>query len=162
MDADALVCFAVKRGDVRERADVNYAPATQSLSALYAHPKFPLTPLRKVVQLAQYGISELATSDVTGLPMIRMNNLQAEGWDFTDLKYIELSPKDATRYLLEPGDILFNRTKLQRASRQMRSLSRTGCLGLCIVSRACSTRYDRRASRFRLPLSQYSGGASAD
>ena len=42
--------------------------------------------------------------------MIRMNNLQADGWDFRDLKYMELSLKDATRYVLQPGDILFNRT----------------------------------------------------
>jgi len=89
---------------------VNYARASKVISALYAHPKFPLTRLRKVVQFAQYGISELASTEATGLPIIRMNNLQADGWDFSDLKYIELSPRDAARYLLEPGDILFNRT----------------------------------------------------
>ena len=89
---------------------MNYARASKVISALYAHPKFPLTRLRKVVQFAQYGISELASTEATGLPIIRMNNLQADGWDFSDLKYIELSPRDAARYLLEPGDILFNRT----------------------------------------------------
>jgi len=89
---------------------VNYARASKVIGALYADPKFPLTPLRKVVQFAQYGISELASTEATGLPIIRMNNLQADGWDFSDLKYIELSPNDAARYLLEPGDILFNRT----------------------------------------------------
>jgi type I restriction enzyme S subunit len=42
--------------------------------------------------------------------MIRMNNLQDEGWDFSDLKYIQLPQSEAEKYRLEVGDILFNRT----------------------------------------------------
>ena len=58
----------------------------------------------------QYGISELATEEKKGLAIIRMNNLQDDGWDFSDLKYIELPPEEAATYRLESGDILFNRT----------------------------------------------------
>src|SRR5574341_1347298 len=39
-----------------------------------------------------------------------MNNLQDDGWNLSDLKYIELPPNEAERYRLEPDDILFNRT----------------------------------------------------
>ena len=42
--------------------------------------------------------------------MLRMNNLQNDGWDLTSLKYIELPPKEAETYRLNPGDLLFNRT----------------------------------------------------
>lgn len=42
--------------------------------------------------------------------MIRMNNLQRDGWDLTNLKYIELSEEAAELYRVNPGDILFNRT----------------------------------------------------
>ena len=39
-----------------------------------------------------------------------MNNLQNDGWDLSDLKYIELTENEAETYQLQNGDILFNRT----------------------------------------------------
>jgi hypothetical protein len=39
-----------------------------------------------------------------------MNNLQRDGWDFEDLKYVELSEKELETYRLAEGDLLFNRT----------------------------------------------------
>ena len=42
--------------------------------------------------------------------MVRMNNLQNDGWDFSELKYISLTDDELTRYRLEVGDLLFNRT----------------------------------------------------
>jgi len=39
-----------------------------------------------------------------------MSNLQHDGWDLTDLKYIALSEREKENYRLEKGDILFNRT----------------------------------------------------
>ena len=42
--------------------------------------------------------------------MLRMNNLQDDGWDLSDLKYIEMSEEDLERYRLQSGDLLFNRT----------------------------------------------------
>jgi len=80
------------------------------VSKRYANPNYALTPLRRVIHKAQYGISLPATEEPIGLPMIRMNNLQNDGWDFTDLKYIELSEEQAELYRVNPGDILFNRT----------------------------------------------------
>lgn len=42
--------------------------------------------------------------------MLRMNNLQNDGWDLRDLKYIELGEAELERYKLLPDDLLFNRT----------------------------------------------------
>ena len=42
--------------------------------------------------------------------MIRMNNLQSDEWDFSNLKHIELSDKELETYKVLDGDILFNRT----------------------------------------------------
>jgi len=39
-----------------------------------------------------------------------MNNLQPNGWDLTDLKWVELSESELETYHLLPGDLLFNRT----------------------------------------------------
>ncbi|EHL2708408.1 restriction endonuclease subunit S, partial [Escherichia coli] len=32
------------------------------------------------------------------------------GWDFTDLKYLDLSVKEKDKFLVKEGDLLFNRT----------------------------------------------------
>ena len=98
------------RGDIRERTDVNYSASSILVSKRYANPNYVLTPLRRVIHTAQYGISLPATEEPIGIPMIRMNNLQNDGWDLTDLKYIELSEKEIELYRVNSGDILFNRT----------------------------------------------------
>lgn len=98
------------RGDIRGRADVSFSIGSYYVTRLYAHPRFQLAPLGSLITRIQYGTSALATTEPVGLPIIRMNNLQADGWDFSDLKYIELSADEAESYRVEPGDILFNRT----------------------------------------------------
>jgi len=95
---------------VKERADVNNALAAHSITVLYVSPTYPLTPIGEMISRIQYGSSSRASSEPVGLPMIRMNNLQDDGWDLRDLKYIELPPKEAANYLLDEGDLLFNRT----------------------------------------------------
>lgn len=69
-----------------------------------------MAPLGTLATFVQYGISERANTSGLGVPMIRMNNLQANGWDLSDLKHIELSDADLDRYRLLKGDLLFNRT----------------------------------------------------
>jgi restriction endonuclease S subunit len=76
----------------------------------YARPRYPLAMVGALAEFIQYGISERANTDGAGVPMIRMNNLQPLGWDFSDLKHIELDGVALRKYRLEPGDILFNRT----------------------------------------------------
>lgn len=39
-----------------------------------------------------------------------MSNLNADGWDFTELKYVQLTAEETSRWRLERGDIVFNRT----------------------------------------------------
>ena len=45
-----------------------------------------------------------------GTRILRMNNLQDDGWDLDDMKYVNLSTEETARYILQPGDLLFNRT----------------------------------------------------
>ena len=42
--------------------------------------------------------------------MLRMNNIQAEGWVLDDLKYVDLEPDEVEKYRLDDGDLVFNRT----------------------------------------------------
>jgi len=99
---------------IRERADVGFAASAIECSRLFAEPKFPLRKLGELCTLVQYGSSALASAEPKGWPIIRMNNLQQEGWDFTDLKYLEPPPEEAATYRVERGDILFNRTNGSR------------------------------------------------
>lgn len=57
-----------------------------------------------------YGTSERANDDETGVPVLRMGNIQNGRIDLRSLKYLHLSQRDRERLLLEVGDILVNRT----------------------------------------------------
>lgn len=58
----------------------------------------------------QYGLSKKAFSEPVGIPIIRMGNIADGRVSFDDLKYVQLKPEETAKYLLEQGDILFNRT----------------------------------------------------
>jgi type I restriction enzyme S subunit len=107
--AEAL-CFGVTRGELVGRVDVNFWRLTPLLREKFSRPLYPVSALGAVVELMQYGCSSLATEDPIGVPIVRMNNLQNDGWDFRDLKYIDLGNEELARYRLEVGDLLFNRT----------------------------------------------------
>jgi type I restriction enzyme S subunit len=60
---------------------------------------------------ANYGTSEKSSTEILKYPVLRMNNLTYEGnWDLTSLKYMDMDEKDEEKYLVQNGDILFNRT----------------------------------------------------
>ncbi|CAB3714245.1 restriction endonuclease subunit S [Achromobacter kerstersii] len=69
-------------------------------------------PIRKIADLldsVKYGSSDKATQEGE-IPILRMNNLTYSGQiELSELKYITAKQADE-KYLVEPGDILFNRT----------------------------------------------------
>lgn len=103
-------CFGVKRGEIDGRFDVNFWRLTPLFRERFSKPIYPTAPLGSVVSLVQYGCSSLATELPAGVPMLRMNNLQDDGWDLRELKYIQLGADELERYRVVPGDLLFNRT----------------------------------------------------
>lgn len=58
----------------------------------------------------QYGTSAKSTSDQVGIPVLRMGNIQDGAIDLADLKYLPENHPHVPPTLLEPGDLLFNRT----------------------------------------------------
>ena len=102
--------FAIKRGDIDGRIDVNYWSLTPSVNRRLEKSRFDVMPLGGLLSLIQYGCSSLAKEDEPGIPILRMNNLQDDGWDLSSLKFIELSEQELATYRLLPGDILINRT----------------------------------------------------
>ena len=76
------------------------------------NPKgFPVGTIRDLVDTANYGSSAKASETEGEFPILRMGNITYSGAiDFSDLKYVDLSKKDQPKYLVEKGDLLFNRT----------------------------------------------------
>lgn len=67
--------------------------------------------LGDILRSADYGSSSKAFDSGHGIPLIRMGNVNYDGWlDLSDLKYVELDRDEVARYELERGDLLFNRT----------------------------------------------------
>ncbi|EOV0102928.1 restriction endonuclease subunit S [Vibrio vulnificus] len=76
------------------------------------NPKgFPVGTIRDIVSTVNYGTSAKASETVGKFPILRMGNITYKGgWDFSDLKYIDLDDKDQDKYLARKNDLLFNRT----------------------------------------------------
>lgn len=66
--------------------------------------------IRDLVREVKYGTSKPA-EEVGNYVYLRMNNITYEGhWNFSDLKYINLTKGEEPKYLLQKGDLVFNRT----------------------------------------------------
>ena len=58
-----------------------------------------------------YGTSEKSSEEILEYPVLRMNNITYEGgWNFSSLKYMDMTEKDKSKYLVHKGELLFNRT----------------------------------------------------
>ncbi|MBC3884511.1 restriction endonuclease subunit S [Undibacterium griseum] len=72
---------------------------------------WPIGSIRELASSVSYGTSEKAHETIGEFPVLRMMNITYEGkWDFISLKYIDLDEKGKEKYLVSPGDLLFNRT----------------------------------------------------
>ena len=63
------------------------------------------------ISIAQkYGSSSKTGEDASGVPVLRMGNIQDGRLDLTNLKYLAEDHKEFPDLLLDDGDLLFNRT----------------------------------------------------
>lgn len=70
-----------------------------------------LGTIKDLTESTQYGSSQKASETEGRYPILRMNNITYSGnWDFSRLKYIDLSEEELEKYTVRSGDILFNRT----------------------------------------------------
>ena len=92
------------------RIDVNYWRLSAFVKSRLKGALYQPHEVGTLVSLVQYGCSKLASSEPVGTPILRMNNLQANGWDLRDLKWVQLSDSELETYRLQREDLLFNRT----------------------------------------------------
>lgn len=74
------------------------------------NPSSKAVPLSRIITKAQYGTSVKANSNGKGVPILRMGNIKDGHLDLSDIKHIDLPINEQKKYLLNEGDILFNRT----------------------------------------------------
>jgi type I restriction enzyme S subunit len=99
----------------RERADavkeIDTLVATKLTEMLAnGNENLPQKHLGDYVTLDNYGTSEKCNDDRSGVPVLRMGNIQNGKLDYTDLKFFHLSEKEKDRFLLKKDDIIINRT----------------------------------------------------
>nr|WP_194946123.1 restriction endonuclease subunit S [Mycolicibacterium malmesburyense]CRL76799.1 restriction endonuclease S subunits-like protein [Mycolicibacterium malmesburyense] len=70
---------------------------------------YVLTTIGAAAVILEYGTSKKADNDTTGVPVLRMGNIQDGRLALDDLKYCA-TDREIERLILQDGDLLFNRT----------------------------------------------------
>jgi type I restriction enzyme S subunit len=73
-------------------------------------PSWTWSTVADVAEDVRFGSSAKTEGDATGVPVLRMGNLQDGEIDLSTLKYLPASHHEFPDLYLQPGDILFNRT----------------------------------------------------
>lgn len=124
LEAGVAALERVRAGLRRYKASVLKAAVSGDLTP---HPPFPAgkggaggigqlpegwrwVKVGDVTLKMQYGTSEKADLDESGIPVLRMGNIQDGDIDYGNLKYLPENTKGIDDLVLEPGDLLFNRT----------------------------------------------------
>lgn len=93
-----------KRKERKQREQAVFLPLPE-LPETYV-----LASLGECTVTLEYGTSKKCVTDSTiGIPVLRMGNIQDGRLEFGDLKYCAVDD-EIIRLMLEPGDLLFNRT----------------------------------------------------
>lgn len=69
---------------------------------------YPTVRLRECIESTRLGTRQRSQSDESGLPVLRMGNIQDGELDWSDLRYLPRESVDQS-LILEDGDVLFNR-----------------------------------------------------
>jgi len=93
-----------------EEAEIIAETEIVSLFSTGANDGWAKTTLGDYVMDCCYGTLEKTTDDDSGIPILRMGNIQSGRLNYSDLKYLHLTERERERLLLKRGDILVNRT----------------------------------------------------
>lgn len=63
-----------------------------------------------LIAITQYGSSSKTSDDASGVPVLRMGNIQRSEIDWSSLKYLPTDHTEFPELFLQAGDVLFNRT----------------------------------------------------
>lgn len=92
------------RGGYREPA------AGEPFSAFPLPESWTSAAIEQLAWSVEYGSSAKTSEAIGGVPVLRMGNIVEGEIDYSELKYLPTDHDEFPRLLLEPGDLLFNRT----------------------------------------------------
>lgn len=111
---EQMAALEMARGAVHAQLDAARALRVAMVNAIFERDearRWSEIPLAGIcVDKGTYGTSSGASTDTTGIPVIRMGNISDGHVKWDDVKYMNLSKSELLKYELLPGDILFNRT----------------------------------------------------
>ncbi|VWC40474.1 Type-1 restriction enzyme EcoKI specificity protein [Burkholderia arboris] len=87
------------RGEAQKETEIGLIPESWSL-----------VEFREIREWLQYGTSTRCSVERRSYPVLRIPNVESGRVNPSDLKYCDLSATEASKYLLEPSDLLFIRT----------------------------------------------------
>jgi len=95
----------------RQRKGKGKEPATPETTRKPELPEgWVWATVEQVALMVEYGTSAKTNDNSSGIPVLRMGNIVEGELKFDDLKYLPTQHEEFPKLLLEPGDILFNRT----------------------------------------------------
>lgn len=115
--------------------------------ALALPPGWVWASIDQLALQLQYGTSAKASNDASGVPVLRMGNLQSGELDWNDLKYLPVDHDAFPKLLLREGDVLFNRTNspdLVGKSAPVRELTQSASFASYLIRVALHPRVDPR------------------
>ena len=100
------------RAKGKDPAKVKYVePAKPDVEGLPELPEgWCWARVEQVSSSVRYGTSAKTNEDASGIPVLRMGNIQEGSLDLGNLKYLPENHTEFPNLLLENGDLLFNRT----------------------------------------------------
>ena len=101
---DKAYSAKIVRGRYPEPQDIDWQPVHDVPS------EWAWVSLDRLVSLIQYGSSAKTSEDPSGVPVLRMGNIQNGTLDWRSLKFLPSNHDEFPELLLASGDVLFNRT----------------------------------------------------
>lgn len=107
----ARTAAELKRAAMRELFTRGLRGEPQKETEIGPMPKsWNLVEFQGIREWLQYGTSTHCTVERRSYPVLRIPNVESGRVNPSDLKYCDLSAAEASKYLLESGDVLFIRT----------------------------------------------------
>lgn len=111
LDAAVAALQRSQRNLKRFRASVFYSACTGQLAGGASAEGWGKATVDDLAEFVQYGTSAKTTEERYGVPVLRMGNIDSQGNLRLDkLKFLPPDHDDFPALLLQPGDVLFNRT----------------------------------------------------
>jgi type I restriction enzyme S subunit len=98
------------RADLERIAPLGHHLSVVSTELALRNAASTWTTIGELATVVQYGTSAKTEDDTSGIPVLRMGNIVDGKLHLGKLKYLPRNHPEFPSLLLEPGDILFNRT----------------------------------------------------